>query len=421
MNQKKLYKTNLGIRFLVEIFFFLFTRYFHIKKKMPKEVEELRSPYLVLSNHVGFWDPFVAGYFMPHFIHFVSSDAVFRNPIFRFFLTRLGTIPKKKNMRDSQVIRDIVAVIKQGENVGIFPEAVRNWSGNTSPMDPSIGKLIKLLKVPVVVPLLKGMNLMHPRWAYKMRRYPMEVEYKLLFTQKQVVELSTEELFEKLSNALSHDEVAYQEQRMIKIGSRQRAQHIGHALYLCPECIAIDSFQANGNDFWCDQCQYSIHIDEYGFFERKGKGQLHFNNIRDWYNWEEKTFAHSIHAKYVSRSEEAFFSDKNMLIYKNNSSGKLALLGKADVNLFRAKIELVFDTGLRMEFNFHDLKTIHPQTNERLEVFYKEDAYRIVGSHPGVSALKWEVAANVIWKEMGLNAKRVPYIRIEEFGGEKLI
>ena len=98
---------------------------------MPKEVKELKAPYLVLSNHVGFWDPFIAGHFLPPFTHFVASDATFRNKIIRFLLTRLGTIPKKKNMRDTKVIRDIISVIRQGENVGIFPEAVRNWAGSS--------------------------------------------------------------------------------------------------------------------------------------------------------------------------------------------------------------------------------------------------------------------------------------------------
>lgn len=177
---------------------------------MPKEVKQLKTPYLVLANHVGFWDPFLAGHFLKPFTHFVSSDAVFRNPLLRFFLTRLGTIPKKKNMRDSQVIRDIVAVINQGENVGIFPEAVRNWSGVTSPMDSSIGKLIKMLKVPVVVPVLKGMHILNPRWAYNLRSYPMCIEYKLVFTKEQVKNLNSEELYKGLVKAMYHDDVAFQ-------------------------------------------------------------------------------------------------------------------------------------------------------------------------------------------------------------------
>ena len=412
MKQKKAYPTNFIIRFLVHLLFSSFICYYKVKKTMPAEVKKLQSPYLVLANHVGFWDPFIAGHFLPHFTHFVSSDAVFRNPLLRFFLTRLGTIPKKKNMRDSQVIRDIVTVIRQGENVGIFPEAVRNWSGSTSPMDPSIGKLIKMLKVPVVVPVLKGMNLLHPRWAFKLRPYPMEVEYKLLFTKEEVATLDSQAIFEGLTAGMKHDEVAYQQKRMEKIKHSKRAEHIGHALYLCPECQAIDSFHAEGNDFQCEQCNYDIHIDDYGFFKRKSEGKLHFNNIRDWFNWEEKELVNSVREKYLNKSKEPIFTDKKMEIFKNDKKGELVSIGLADVHLYHEKILVDFSSKKALEFNFTDLQTINPQTKERLEIFYKDDAYRIAGTRPGVSALKWEVAVNTIWKEMGLTAKMVPYIRV---------
>ncbi|MFH1000485.1 MAG: lysophospholipid acyltransferase family protein [Bacteroidota bacterium] len=412
MNQKKAYPTNLLIRFLVFIVFSLFIWRYRIKKNLPEEVKNLKPPYLVLANHVGFWDPFIAGHFMPHFIHFVSSDAVFRNPLLRFFLTRLGTIPKKKNMRDSQVIRDIVTVIKQGENVGIFPEAVRNWSGSTSPMDASIGKLIKMLGVPVVVPILKGMNLLNPRWSYSLRAYPMEVEYKLLFTTDQIKELSSSELFEELTKAMAHDEVDYQLKRMQKIKSEIRAEYISHALYLCPDCQSIDSFIAKGNDFACSNCNYAIHIDEYGFFSRKNGGKLHFSNIRDWFKWEENKLIEIVRTNYENKSVNPVFVDKNMRIFKNDSGGKLAEIGLADVYLYIHKILIRFHKQDSIEFNFNDLQTINPQTKERLEIYYKNDAYRIAGTKAGVSALKWEVAVNTIWKEMGLEVKTVPYISV---------
>lgn len=410
--KKKAYPTNLTIRFLAHLLFTSFTRYYKVKKEMPEEVKNLEAPYLVLSNHVGFWDPFVTGFFLPHFTHFVSSDAVFRNPLLRFFLSRLGTIPKKKNMRDSQVIRDIVTVIRQGENVGIFPEAVRNWSGSTSPMDPSIGKLIKMLKVPVVVPILKGMNLMHPRWAFKIRPYPMEVEYKLLLTKEDVVKMDSQTIFQHLTEGMKHDEVAYQQKRMEKIKSSKRAEHISHALYLCPECQAIDSFQSQGNDFHCEKCNYSIHIDDYGFFERKSEGKLHFKNIRDWFDWEEKELANFVREQYLNKSSAPIFTDRQMEVFKNDAKGKLKTIGIADVHLYHDRMKIDFSENENLEFNFHDLQTINPQTKERLEIFYKDDAYRIAGTRPGVSALKWEVAVNTIWEEMGLSTKMVPYIRV---------
>ena len=143
MKHKKVYPTNYFIRFFTYLFLKLFTKYYGIRKNLPLEVQQLKGPYILLSNHVGFWDPFVAGHFLPQFTHFVASDAAFRSGFNRFFLKGLGAIPKKKNIRDAKVIRDIMMVMKQGENVGIFPEAVRNWSGKSFPIDPSIAKLIK--------------------------------------------------------------------------------------------------------------------------------------------------------------------------------------------------------------------------------------------------------------------------------------
>jgi len=198
-NPKNVYKPNWVVLVFVRLLFTLFSLYYNIRPRMSEEVRKLKSPYLVLGNHVGFFDPFVTGNFLPRVTHFVASDAAFSNPIFNFFLRRLGTIPTLKNIRDTQAIRDIIAVIQRGGNVGIFPEAVRTWSGTGFPIDPSIAKLIKLLKVPVVVPILKGMNLFNPRWSVKTRRTRVEIVYNLVLDKSEVKELSKDEIFERLS------------------------------------------------------------------------------------------------------------------------------------------------------------------------------------------------------------------------------
>ncbi|MGD9993815.1 MAG: lysophospholipid acyltransferase family protein [Salinivirgaceae bacterium] len=378
---------------------------------MPAEVKKLKPPYLVLSNHVGFWDPFVVGNFLPHFVHFVSSDAAFRNKLQRFFLTRLGTIPKKKNMRDTKVIRDILNVIAQGESVGIFPEAVRNWSGSSFPMDPSIAKLIKLLKVPVVVPIMKGMNLFHPRWSGKIRRTKVEVSYQLLFTKAQVDELTEKQLFALLSAAINHDEVAWQKQVMNPIRSKHKAEFINHALYVCPHCQAIDSFYAAGNEFSCSECNYDLHINDYGFFERKSPGELYFDNLRDWYNYEEQWLYNWVSQKLNGNPDTLLFEDKASSVYYSSSGHDLKFIGKADVRLYTNRIELVFlDKSKIITLDFEVLQTINPQVKEMLEIYYNGDAYRVIGNRSGISALKWEVAVNAIWKNMGQNVKLSPYI-----------
>lgn len=384
---------------------------------MPAEVRKLKPPYLVLGNHVGFWDPFVAGNFLPHFVHYVSSDAAFRNPVFRFFLTRLGTIPKKKNMRDTQVIRDILGVLRQGENVGIFPEAVRNWAGRSFPLDPSIVKLIRMAGVPVVVPVLKGMNLFNPRWSKKLRKGRLEVEYKLLFTGEDIKSCSQEELFRRLSEAIFHDEVDYQREQQIPFKSSTKAEHISYALYVCPDCQQIDTFRCSGNSFICEHCQYDLDIDDYGFFSRKTPGTLYFDNIRDWYYWQESFLNLHVVNYLQNGTNKAVMVDRGSSVYQEDVTGNMHLLGMADVSLFRDHILISFAHGQRIEMNFNDLQTINPQVHEKLEIFYDGKAYRIIGAREGVSALKWEVAVNAIWREAGMRHKLSPYIRPEKEKG----
>jgi len=411
MQRKKVYPTKYYIRFITFIFFSIFTFIFRVKKKLPLNVKKLKAPYLLLSNHVGFWDPFLAGYFLPEFTHFVASDTVFRSKVIRFFLTRLGTISKKKNMRDTKAIRNIISVIQQGENVGIFPEAVRNWSGSSFPIDKSIVKLIKLLKVPVVISILKGMNLFNPRWSTNLRYTKVEVEYKLLLNKEQVISMSENDIFERLISILTHDEVEYQKANMIKVYSKHKAENINHTLYLCPECNAIDSFRVNANDFVCSECNYDIHINKYSFFERTNKGKLHFDNIRDWYNWAEKKLLEDIYNKFDNQYTDVIFKDKNSKIFHSKSDFGFSVIGNADVKLYIDRIELKFNSDNRLiTFNYNDLQTINPQVNERLEIYYNNEAYRIVGSRKGVSALKWEVAVNAIWKKLKYENKLSPYI-----------
>ena len=413
MTPVKVYPTKLYMRFMGRLAFYLFTRWHGIKGKVPREVKNLKSPYLLLGNHAGFWDPFVVGYFLPRFTHFVSSDAAFRSPFFRFFLTRLGTIPKKKNIRDTKVIRDIAAVIRQGENVGLFPEAVRNWAGETQKMDKSIAKLVRMLKVPVIIAVMKGMNLFHPRWSRKIRRTKLEIDYKLLFENVNFESISEDEIFDELNKAMYHNEIELQRHRMSKIHSKCKAEFINHTLYVCPECLAIDSFAVRGDNFNCRACGYDIHINDYGFFERISPGTLHFDNILDWFKWEEKWMIGFIYDKIDREFKGLILEDKGSAIYFSDTDSDLESIGTADLKLFIDRIEICFTSKEEtLILNFKDLQTINPQVNEKLEIFYNNKAYRAIGAYDGVSALKWEVAVNAIWKRLGMDFKLSPYINI---------
>ncbi|MCB0685852.1 MAG: 1-acyl-sn-glycerol-3-phosphate acyltransferase [Saprospiraceae bacterium] len=410
--RNKYYPTKYYIRILTFLVFSFFVRYYRIRAKVPRPVKKLKPPYLLLSNHVGYWDPFLIGHFLPHFVHFVSSDAAFKTKIAGFFLPRLGVIPKRKNVRDTQVIRDIIQVIGQGENVGIFPEAVRNWAGTTLPIDPSIAKLVRLLNVPVVVALSRGMNLFNPRWSKNVRKTKVEIEYGLLLDLEDLKNLSVEEIFKRIVSALQYDEVKAQLANKEVIYSKRKAEHINYAVYVCPECEAIGSFTVSENDFWCLNCDYHLSIDDYGFFRLSGTGFMHYSNIRDWYNWQEKWMFDYVENLYNENSTEIIFVDRSSQIFHSADNGKLLWIGRADILLYLDRIELIFlDREHTITLDIGSLQTINPQVNEKLEIFYRNETYRCVGAKPGVSGLKWEVAVNAIWKITGQTTKLSPYIK----------
>jgi len=140
---------------------------------------------------------------------------------------------------------------------------------------------------------------------------------------------------------------------------------------------------------------------------------LYFDNILDWFKWQENWMINFIGKKFDNHFTDMIFEDKNSAISHSKSDADLNFIGTADVKLYIDRIEIVFNSkNETITFNYNDLKTINPQVNERLEIFYNNEAYRVVGSRDGVSALKWEVAVNAIWKKLGMNYKLSPYINV---------
>ena len=96
------------------------------------------------------------------------------------------------------------------------------------------------------------------------------------------------------------------------------------------------------------------------------------------------------------KHEGLIFSDKNSKVYHSVGSDKSKFLGTAELKLFISHIEIDFHNPLQnIKLDFHKLKTINPQVSEILEVYYDNDAYRIVGEKKGISALKWEVKCHL--------------------------
>lgn len=130
---------------------------YRIRLVNSEVLKTLRPPYVIVPNHVCMVDPFMIGSNIPVPVHWIASDGNMRTRIMRALLRLVGTIPKSKHIPDLQTINGIVEVIRKRKGVvGIFPEGTASFDGHTQALVPATGKLLKLLKVPVVTPVLKG-------------------------------------------------------------------------------------------------------------------------------------------------------------------------------------------------------------------------------------------------------------------------
>ena len=59
----------------------------------------------------------------------------------------------------------------------------------------------------------------------------------------------------------------------------------------------------------------------------------------------------------------------------------------------------------------NEISALGPQFHERIELFYRDRAYRFTTTTKREPGNKWEIAINVIWASTGKENKLAPYFK----------
>jgi len=404
---KQSYKINPILQFLVNIWMLIYVKKYRVTTDITPEVSQLNEPYLLLSNHVGRFDPFILYHHLAKAPHFISSDAILRDRVIGTIFKLLGALPIKKGTRDSQIIREMAKVIQSGNALALFPEGARTWTGQTGYFDPSIVKLVRLLKVPVITTVIRGVYMSDPRWGNGMRKSAMHIEYKLAFRPEDVKALTDEQIYETIKRNLQHDDVAYQRDRLIRLDSEKRAEFIEFICFQCPSCQSFDGFDSKGNDFTCRNCSSTNHVDEFGFLTNQEGNALEIDNTRDWVNWQNKNFARYIQREIKQNNSGKLFSSKKMHLEFAVGYEKMQSLGEGMLHFYSDRIEVVGAEKTEV-LPISEISALTAQFKERIELFYQDKAYRFTSVAAKESGMKWEVAINTTWLEKDQSIKISP-------------
>ena len=177
----------------------------------------VKPPYLLLGNHNAFMDFKVASHATwPYQANYVVAIDGF---IKREWLLRLiGCICTRKFTTDTMLVRQLIRVVEMGGIPALYPEARYSLCGTTAVLPDSLGKLAKLLKVPVVVLLCHGHHINSP--FYHLPDHGVRgtrAEMKEILTAEDVKTLSVAEINSRIREAFVYDDFRWQQENHVRI------------------------------------------------------------------------------------------------------------------------------------------------------------------------------------------------------------
>jgi len=375
----------------------IFNKQLNVKLNLPDEIYNLEPPYLLLPNHQGFWDPFLAGVYLKHNTFYITSDAVFRAPLFKFLLRFLGAIPKTKAQSDLDALKNIFNIKERGHLIGIFPEGQRTWDGRTLSLIKSTAKLVRMLKVPVVTVVFKGGYYSHPRWGTSIRKGELNMDYQLLFTGEEVGKMKVSEIHSRLTEALSHDEVEYQRQHKLEFTGGRYAENIEQFLFACPSCDTIAGFRSKHDKFECKGCGHEWQINSRQLINA-ARGDTRFDNVRDWNSWQIERLHKMLDQGFGS--EEVLLEDGGIVFHTGFKSRKPRFLAAGSMQLRSDEI-IMFNNRKKVLkiIPIQNLSGINVQNKEILDIYFENVLYIVRDPGRRFNAYKWLKAVDYLQRE----------------------
>ena len=244
------------------------------------------QPCLVLMNHSSFIDLKIAETVLyPRPLNIIcTSDGLVGK---EWLMRQAGCIPTNKFVTDVQMVRDMhYALHTLHSSVLMYPEASYSFDGTATPLPGTLGKCIKLLKVPVIMIRTHGAFLRDPLYNnLQLRNVPVSADVTYLLSPEEIEEKTTRQLQQIIEQAFTFDNFKEQQEEKTAVTEGFRADYLNRVLYKCPHCGTEGEMSGKGILLQCGHCNKGYELDEYGFLKAKD-GNSAFIHIPDWYRWQ---------------------------------------------------------------------------------------------------------------------------------------
>ena len=296
-------------------------------KYQKVDMEKLKDeePCLVLMNHSAFEDMEIVANLMHkrpyHIVCTLDSYVGILGPILRL----LGCIVTRKFVTELHLIKDMLYVVNELKgSVVMFPEAGYSFDGTQTTLPDSLGKCVKMLKVPVVMIHTDGIFSRVPLYnGLQIRKTPISAKVEYLLSPQDIREKSAEELQKIIEDKFAYDHFRWQQENQVRIAEPFRADHLNRILYKCPHCLTEGKMEGKGIHLTCHHCGKQYELTEYGYLQA-AEGETKFDHVPDWYRWERECVRKELEdGNYLLDTEVAIYGLKNPTFLYQIGEGRL--------------------------------------------------------------------------------------------------
>ncbi len=135
----------LGLQVVLRLFFAVWLRY------RARGHQHLSVPggMLLVINHQSFLDPLLVGLPLARPVSFLARDNLFHVPLVGWVLRNTYVLPINREAASTGALREMIARLRSGFWVGIFPEGTRSVDGTLGELKPGFLALLRRADVPI--------------------------------------------------------------------------------------------------------------------------------------------------------------------------------------------------------------------------------------------------------------------------------
>jgi 1-acyl-sn-glycerol-3-phosphate acyltransferase/DNA-directed RNA polymerase subunit RPC12/RpoP len=360
-------------------------------------IKGIKPPYFVIAGHTSWLDFYTVSIALyPRRMNYLGAYNFFRDPVLKFVLGLMGVIPKNQFTNDNQAILKTKNVIERGGIIGIFPHGCLSNEGRPGGFAaPSIAKLIKTFKIPVLAVQLNGGYLTRPRWTKRVRRGHMDATVTSIFSGEELSSLSVDAVYRRLISAIDFDDYQWQRKHKVTFKGRRLAEGAELVLYKCPKCNAETTLHSKGNTLFCMRCGNEALINNKLFFEPGTRDSIVYDGFDNWYDFQQESLLAEIHDPdfRITAPTSLLWNEPGKYGYQDMGHGKLSLTREAVI--FEGK---VFESTEILYFDMKNILMVPFAAGEYFEIADGSDIRRFVLDDVRIM-MKWVLAIRLIRDE----------------------